>query len=88
MGVQVLEDMMDPLPKPETVPLHPVRVLVEKAFHKGFIMKFNIRKGVDHTYNVDAYICLYLLARCSSAVSSYSTILFILIMQTAFTNSI
>ena len=55
--------MMDPLPKPETVPLHPVRVLVEKAFSRGFIMKFNIRKAAEQTYSVDAYICLYLLAR-------------------------
>lgn len=54
---------MSPLPNPETVALHPVRVLVEKASNRSFVLKFNCLRRTDHAWNIDAYINLYLIAR-------------------------
>ena len=65
-AVQVLYDMMMPLPTPETVAIHPVRVLMEKASKRHFTLRFWVDRRADHQYDVDGYINLYLIARCSS----------------------
>lgn len=55
--------MMMPLPNPDTVAIHPVRFLVEKASKRGLILKFHISKNRDYSFNIDAYINLFLIAR-------------------------
>ena len=55
--------MMMPLPNPETVAIHPVRVLFEKASKRGLVLKFLVSKNRDHTFDIDSYIDLFLIAR-------------------------
>ena len=66
-AVQVLYDIMMPLPTPETVAIHPVRVLMEKASKRHFTLRFRVDRRADHLYDVDGYINLYLIARCCSS---------------------
>lgn len=60
--------MLSPLPDPETVALHPVRVLMEKVVQRHCILHFRIRKREDRLFDVDAYINLYLIARQDSKI--------------------
>ena len=57
---------MGPLPDPDTVAIQPTRLLLERASKMGCTLKFHSIAQEDHTFDVHAFIDLYLLARYAS----------------------
>lgn len=59
----MLQLLASPLPAPDTVAIHPVRVLVEKVSKKHLQLRFRVVRRHDQLYDVDAFVGLYLISR-------------------------
>lgn len=66
---QVLHRMLTPLPSPESVALHPVRILTEQVSKRRLTLRFRV-KQVERNFNVDAFVELYLISR-SAALAGF-----------------
>ena len=62
--------MIGPLPDPDMVAIQPTRLLLEKASKLGCTLKFHSVPQEDCTFDVHAFIDLYLLTRYAAILLS------------------
>lgn len=66
--MQIFGDMLSPLPKPDTVPMHPVRDILERSNKAGFTFKFEpVPSSEEGTTALTAVVDGVTLGRCESA---------------------
>jgi len=66
--------MVAPLPDPNTVALQPSRLLRESAAKRGCTLRFHTEPQDDYSFNLHAFIDLYLLARCTQQCTPFLTL--------------
>lgn len=54
--LQIFGDMLSPLPTPDTVPMHPVRDILERCNKAGFIFKFETVLASDEGCTAQAAV--------------------------------